>query len=428
MKNNKTNISSLIVLFIIPCFIACYNSRTTTGEAYKYDFSSLYKPQKSSLNSECMVYHHKEKTSLLFFKQHTSELFFDIDKNGKKTAKLIVKYVLRLQESNELVDSLSTSYIINQSENGNIITSYLEINAEAGKKYDIIVLIADANKKKYRRVLIEVDKTDKTSYQNFFIEEKDDKKQPVFSRIVFSNKVYQVSYSRSNFDSLYVEYYKPINNIPNPPNVLSGSNNTIHSPDTTYYVNSIDSLVFADCGVYLLKLNSGSNNGVALVNSGVYYPDIKTVDKMIEPLRYLTTDRQIERIKNAENQKLALDEFWLSKTNDNERAKELIRIFYNRVQLSNKFFTSHTEGWQTDRGMVYIILGPPNIIYKNPESEEWIYGENPSFNVLSFMFKRRDNIFSNNDYFLIRDSEYQSMWAQAVETWRKGRAFSITTK
>jgi GWxTD domain-containing protein len=427
MKNNKSYIKKLILIFAAPVFIACYTSPPASGDAYKYDFSSLYNPSKSSLQPDCMVYHNKEETSLLFFKQNTSELYFDNAKTEEKTAKLLLKYVLRVQETNEMADSLSTSYTIDVTQNGKDIVSYIEIKAETGKKYDLVVLFADANTKSYRRLLLEVDKTDKSGYQNFFIEKLGEINQPVFYRVIQPKEIYKISYNRINTPNLYVEYYNNFNKIADPPHIIQ-ENSIIHTPDTSYYINDIDSVCFDSTGVYLIKFSKNHKNGIALVNSGLYFPNIKTPEQMIGPMGYLTSERQIDKIKNAANIKNAIDEFWISRTDDANRAKELIRIFYNRVQLANKFFTSHLEGWQTDRGMVYIILGPPSTIYKNPDSEEWFYGENVSASPLSFMFQRRDNIFSHNDYYLLRDTKYQTMWAQAVETWRKGRAFSMSIK
>ena len=56
-----------------------------------------------------------------------------------------------------------------------------------------------------------------------------------------------------------------------------------------------------------------------------------------------------------------------------EQAKELIRIYYNRVFFSNYYFTSDREGWKTDSGMIFIVYGPPNTFYKSEDEEKWGY-------------------------------------------------------
>ena len=94
-------------------------------------------------------------------------------------------------------------------------------------------------------------------------------------------------------------------------------------------------------------------------------------ETMIDPLKYLTNQNEIEEIKKSDRVKVALDEFWLEITGNIERSRELIRIYFNRVLYANYFFTSHKEGWRTDRGMIYIIYGPPDKVYKTPGGERW---------------------------------------------------------
>jgi hypothetical protein len=36
------------------------------------------------------------------------------------------------------------------------------------------------------------------------------------------------------------------------------------------------------------------------------------------------------------------------------------------VKFTNDNFSSYREGWKSDRGMVFIILGPPNNIDRHP--------------------------------------------------------------
>jgi len=115
----------------------------------------------------------------------------------------------------------------------------------------------------------------------------------------------------------------------------------------------------------------------------------------------------------------------LNLSSDPHRAKELIRVYYNRVILANTFFGTYKQGWQTDRGMIYIIFGPPATIYKSSDIEQWIYGDNPELSDISFSFKKTSNLLSDNEYILIRDQRYQTIWAQAIETWLQGRVFSI---
>jgi len=85
---------------------------------------------------------------------------------------------------------------------------------------------------------------------------------------------------------------------------------------------------------------------------------------MIEPLIYLTSQDELAELKSAAKPKAALDDFWIKCGGNVDKARELIRIFYTRVLYSNYYFTSYKDGWRSERGMIYIIYGPPDKVYK----------------------------------------------------------------
>ena len=105
------------------------------------------------------------------------------------------------------------------------------------------------------------------------------------------------------------------------------------------------------------------------------------------------------------------------------KARELIRAYYGRVKTANEKYTSYTEGWKTDRGMLYIVCGEPQTTYKNMEAETWIYGEENNFRSLNFAFAKVNNPFTTNDYELTRNALYRDYWYLAVDTWRSGKVF-----
>ena len=78
-------------------------------------------------------------------------------------------------------------------------------------------------------------------------------------------------------------------------------------------------------------------------------------------------------LRSAVKPKAALDDFWIKCGGNVDKARELIRIYYTRVLYSNYYFTSYKEGWRSERGMIYIIYGPPDKVYKTSEGESWGY-------------------------------------------------------
>ena len=100
--------------------------------------------------------------------------------------------------------------------------------------------------------------------------------------------------------------------------------------------------------------------GFTIFNFGKGFPGTNRPLTMIEPLIYLSNKEAVDEMLFHPNPKIALDEFWLGITGNVERSRELIRIYYSRVLYANFFFSSFREGWKTERGMIYIIYGPPD--------------------------------------------------------------------
>lgn len=93
---------------------------------------------------------------------------------------------------------------------------------------------------------------------------------------------------------------------------------------------------------------------------------ITNLDKSIRQLKYVAYQNDIDYINEGKTYEEKLKrflEFWkkLDPTPSTE-FNEAFEEYYQRVYYANNAFKSYIEGWQTDRGMVYIVLGPPATI------------------------------------------------------------------
>ena len=87
----------------------------------------------------------------------------------------------------------------------------------------------------------------------------------------------------------------------------------------------------------------------------------------------------------------AFEQFWLKMAGTKERAKYVIAEYYKRVEKANVLFTSYKEGWKTDRGMLTIVMGMPNTVYKTTRGETWIYGSPHNMMMsLTFNFNKEE--------------------------------------
>jgi len=113
------------------------------------------------------------------------------------------------------------------------------------------------------------------------------------------------------------------------------------------------------------------------------------LDRAVEQLKYIEKGSAYKKLKNAkgEEKRQMFLSFWRSKdpTSGTEQ-NELMEEYYRRVAYSDATFSSTRDGWKTDRGMIYIILGPPTDVERrhhdsgNKPYEVWYYsGLNRSF-------------------------------------------------
>ncbi len=97
---------------------------------------------------------------------------------------------------------------------------------------------------------------------------------------------------------------------------------------------------------------------------------ITNLDEAIEQLRYIATSEEMDSLQNAPNDKekrRRFEMFWKRRDPTPEtEANEVMTEYYNRVAYANLHFKHYIDGWKTDRGMIYIIYGPPSYIDRHP--------------------------------------------------------------
>jgi GWxTD domain-containing protein len=103
----------------------------------------------------------------------------------------------------------------------------------------------------------------------------------------------------------------------------------------------------------------------------------------LEVLRYVATNEEkdeMDRLSSPDARKTFWESFWKRRdpTSETER-NEALEEFYRRVQYSNQHFSVGIAGWRTDMGRLYIKLGAPDEIVRNPfnfdrpPEEIWFY-------------------------------------------------------
>lgn len=190
--------------------------------------------------------------------------------------------------------------------------------------------------------------------------------------------------------------------------------------DSLFTILAGESISFPRQGLYLIQKDTAASLGFS-IRAEDDYPKYSTLQSLYAPLIYVTTKPEYERLKTAatNKDKKSFDKVILNITRDTERAKNFMRSYFRRVETANRYFTSYKEGWKTDRGMVYIIFGQPDEVYRFEDREVWKY--NNDQHKLTFNFVRSGTLFDPDNYVLIRDKKHQRIWYETVDLWRNAR-------
>ncbi|MGA2587142.1 MAG: GWxTD domain-containing protein [Candidatus Aminicenantales bacterium] len=116
---------------------------------------------------------------------------------------------------------------------------------------------------------------------------------------------------------------------------------------------------------------------------------------LTEEVTYIITTKErdvFQKLESDEDRERFIEEFWNQRdptpgTPRNEFREE----HYRRIEFADKTFGKGTpfQGWRTERGRIYIILGPPKDVERIISSEAypmeiWYYAGNPAFGQAPF--------------------------------------------
>lgn len=191
--------------------------------------------------------------------------------------------------------------------------------------------------------------------------------------------------------------------------------------DSTFIAQGNENLWFTKPGLYLIQLDSTDRNGFSFRVENKHFPKVKKLENLIDPLIYITTNEENEKLQNIKGEKKEFDRFWLELTNSPDRAKNIIKNYFDHVEQANALFTTYKSGWKTDMGMIYIIFGPPDEVLKTVNGQSWHYFSLPQLPSIQFDFVKTETAFSTAHYVLIRDKKFTNAWYRTIDLWRKGR-------
>jgi GWxTD domain-containing protein len=216
-------------------------------------------------------------------------------------------------------------------------------------------------------------------------------------------------------DSLFVSYY----NDPFPAAAPAFAEGPVKvskemRPDSTFTISADRFVTFNKTGLYLVQKDTAASSAMAFRVENAY-PKFIHLDDLAGPLTYVSTRLESDKLRQADTDKKKFDKVVLDITRDAERARNFMRTYFRRTERANVHFTSYKEGWKTDRGMIYLVYGPPQKILKHSDREEWFYGKN------NLTFVKAGTLFDPDNYVLLRNKRFKDQWYEQVDLVRSSR-------
>jgi GWxTD domain-containing protein len=424
----KLSNKKIFICFFLLLFIGCETRRQYTSKPSK----SIVNPDSDLIEVNAVGYHTSDSTSLAFIEVVNENLVYKRpDTSAAFYAELRISYkLLPEQGSRKILDS--GSYYLNdraeETVNMKSLKTMFQLKARLGNNYYLDVNVFDLNKRvKYNKGL-NIYKVSKFSSQNFLVNAAG---AVSFTNRFVKDQVVNVQVNGGVGSELTVDCFFREFPPPNPPFSLKQADELKYKPDSVFilpYTAGDYTLSMPALGFYHLRIDKSRQEGLTLYTFDETFPGVSNTEEMINCTRYIMSLQEFEQCKNANDQKEAIDKFWITIGGSKERARELLKRYYGRVKEANRYYTSYTSGWKTDRGMIFIMFGLPANIRKGQKTETWIYGVESNPNSMRYVFNKTNNPFSDNDYILERSQFYKDAWYNAADVWRNGHVNLIYDK
>lgn len=411
---NRTNFFRLVFFLILPFYFSCSTPkklRENQFDSNEFYFHPLVNLIHTS-NDTSNILLEFDADQLLYSRKSTSDNF---------TAQLEVEIIIKKQQASS--DTLRYKYTPPKMQESGIWREEIPIPVSFGNS-EVLVKLKDLNRRAQNEKKFSFLKNEHPSTYDIRVT-ANSSETPIYDLYFVTGDTIHLDFPRfmnSEYPPVEIFALTEIPNLPPP----AFSNNSPVIPDSTSF--SLTNLNFdgsryhfiAENKSYLFRTKSSSQ--LYLYSNGEF-PTTTALKDLIAPMRYITSKSEFEYIYNVRDPYTSFCNFWKDCGGSEENAKELISIFFQRVNTCNTYFSSVVPGWRTDRGMIYIIYGKPTRVENIGYSERWIYGDETIPGSFSFLFRYKKDAISNNVYILQRDGLYRNSWEQAVNTWRQGRVF-----
>lgn len=417
--NNSGRTKAAISLFIVSFLMlqGCGSTYRLRNQNMNDQFSYSQDP----LSPECVIFHHRQDSSKLLFRVPSMGLLYVLAGEQYQARMKVTYQVFASFSEKQPIDSGSTVFEITARDEKAAFSGEWIFPLQNRSHLLLRLIFRDLNRSTETTRIFSLSKAGDMGPEYFYLCDND--QRPLYRNYVYPGESFRIQWPADSIDSIWMRAY--FRNFPLavlPFRVIDDPVFEMRSDSSARLVSSLSqTMQLNHKGIYFLQGDTVRNRGFTVYCVDEDFPVITRAGQLIESTRYITTRKEYNQLRQAADKKEALDGFWMDIGGSREHTRNLIRAYYSRVQEANRLFTSYLEGWKTDRGMIYMIFGKPQSIYRDNETEQWTYTALNGLPEVIFIFRRMNNPFTGNDYALIRQATYENVWYLAVDLWRQGR-------
>jgi GWxTD domain-containing protein len=409
----KSNFFRLLVFFLALLFFSCSAPKKLRENQFgsnEFYFQPLVN-----------ILHQNNDTTILLLEFDADQLLYSRKSTYENfTAHLEVEIIIKKQT---ITDTLRFNFTPPQMQESGVWREEIPLPLSYGNS-ELLVKLKDLNRRAQSEKKFSFLKNEQPSTFDIRVT-ANSTNEPIYSQYLVTGDTIHLDFPRfhnSEYPPAEIFALTEIPNLPPP----AFSNNSPEIPDSTSF--TLTNLNFDGSRYHFIAENKSylfrtKNSSQLYLYSNGEFPNTTALKDLIAPLRYITSKSEFEYIYNVRDPYASFCNFWKDCGGSEEKAKELISIFFRRVNTSNTYFSTTVPGWRTDRGMIYIIYGKPTRVENIGYSERWIYGDETIPGSFSFLFRYQKDNLSDNVLVLQRDGLYRNSWEQAVNSWRQGRVF-----
>lgn len=401
----KINILPVIILF------SCGSSNHLS----EFDLSETYESDAHQYKLSTSFHSINDSISELWINVNPSDFLYTKTASNKHLARYSIKYKVFTGYDEKLpIDSASIHYSLKGDINSNQKSHRIKIYAPLGKDYIVKIILQDENRK-FKVCKIKTLRKKYTSSRSYY------KIEGLNNNNFTQYQTTDFKISKHSKEQQYLKimrFESKITSAPKP-HAVNYTYKLSKFPDSTWFVVSDSNLTLPRLKnhYYHFVTDTNNNDGFSVFCNQKEFPKISSIEHCSNALGYLLEKSEYAELLRTKTPRKEFEKKWITLAGNRERARKLIAEYYKEVSIANQLFTCNQPGWSTDRGMIYIVFGPPRIVYRYDNSETWIYGEENNLLSEQFQFNKINTDIADNIFELDRNINYKVSYNRMVNTW-----------